>query len=925
MTRNGDFSAGGEQWNVNASIPSTWNPFVSGAANLYPPNSYNGEVIYQNLNVTGVGGKTLNFSCTMTNVSAPAGKTIAFYVDYIDTASGSDKYVSEHLYSPNNASITSSTPVTYNSFVFPVTARKLVKFRVVKEGAGEFVLDDIQLAIPTGIVVGTVPRISSLSSNSGNYGSSLTISGTNFGASQGKVTIGGGPGATISSWSDTHITATVADPARSGRVVVVSDFSESNSNNSFAVTSPNFTVDLMAQKVQFVKGQFAEFVLKTKLLNGFSTTTGINFAVSGLPGGTVTSFSPVPVKKDGGTVLRIATGNLAPGVYDLTITASEALSADRVVNGILTVTTTNPASFSFNYSDGVNPSTPVTNLSVTGQKQLVISPSALDNSGSSVSGLVISSSNPLVLGTYKNNMGYYDVYSLDSGSANLIATAPDGVSASLPITITVPADQRVDISLTPDTITNKYVSNIQLSTTFNFLSGQWYGTSLYGMITIDATKLDFNSNPPPYYYGGTFTVDHSQTQIGTYLFSGSITTSFGGSTLFSRVAPLTITNDSSYAGLNVALRSMDASILPMMYEQYSIEFYNDNGVLQFSRSHASYDMNSTSISLIGAIPPGSYKIKFVPMSTSVLSQWYPNGDSAAKAQLITFTAGVNDGPRYFFARKAPDTTAPFITQFTAPVSSSTLQVSGIILNGYDNDSGVAAYCLTETNDSASCAWQLTPPTTFTFAASGNRTLYAFIKDAAGNVSVTNANSTLQINIVLEFPLTLVFAGTGGGQVNGAISCVSGYACSPVMFPETPGVSLVATPDIDSTFGSWSGCTTVSGTLSTTCNVTVNAAKTVTATFVAAPKVKIAGGSAAGFPSLRQAYDAASTDAQAPSTIQVRSIILPDTAFSFDRPISVTVKGGYDSLFSTVNAGVSTIAGSVTFKGGPVTVEKLAIR
>lgn len=918
VSRNGDFSAGGDQWNINPAIPSTWSPFVSGAANLHPPDSFNGEVIYQNLNVSGIGGKTFNFACNLTNVSAPPGNTIAIYVDYIDTETGSDALVSERLVNPSNATITTATPVNRN-FIFPATARKLVKLRIVKEEYGEFVIDDIQFASTTTVTVGSVPQITSISVNSGNYGSPLTITGINFGSTQGKILIGASSGAAITSWSSTSIVATVVDPARSGRVVVVSDFTESNNNNSYTVTSANYTVDLMAQTVQVVKGQNAEFVMNVGLHNGFTTVAGINFSVNGLTAGTVYSFTPVPISRSGGVVLRIATGTMTPGTYNLTITSNEASSVDRVISCILTITTTNPASFVFNYSDGVNPSTPVLSLPVTGQKQLVVVPSALDSSSRSVSELVVSSSNPSVLGVYKNTMGYYDVYSLESGSANLVATAPDGVSASLPITITVPADQRIDISLLPDTVTNKNLTPIVLNTTFKFLAGQWYGAGINGMITLTDSTLAFNSNPPSYYYGGQFLVDNNQTQMGTYLFNGSIS-AVGGGTLYTRVTPLTIINDSTYAGLNVALRTLDSSIMPMMYEHFTAEFYDAAGVLQFSRTHFSYDMNPAAIALVGAIPPGNYKVKIIPMSSDILPQWYPNADSAADAQLITFTANVNDGPRYFFVRKAPDTTPPTIFEFTVPSSSSSLIVTGIVLNSYDVD--VAGYCLTETNDAAGCTWQVSSPTQYVFSTSGAKTLYAFLKDSSGNISITDASSTKSLTITLQYPLTLAFAGTGGGQVNGAVSCVSGEVCSPVSIPETPAVSLVATPDTDSTFGSWSGCGSVS---ETTCNVTVNSAKTVTVYFNAAPPVKLLDGSASGFATLRLAYDAASADALHPSTIQVRSIILPDLPLSFDRPVGVTIKGGYDAMFSTPNAGISTIQGPVTFKGGPVTIEKLAVK
>lgn len=167
-------------------------------------------------------------------------------------------------------------------------------------------------------------------------------------------------------------------------------------------------------------------------------------------------------------------------------------------------------------------------------------------------------------------------------------------------------------------------------------------------------------------------------------------------------------------------------------------------------------------------------------------------------------------------------------------------------------------------------------------------------------------------------LTLSFAGSGG-QVNGDMACVSDGICDPVMFSYESHLELTATPDTNSTFGSWSGCTSVSGT---TCNVTMDAEKTVTVTFVASPPVKILGRDAAGFATLRSAYNAASSSTD---IIQIRSLTLPDPPITFDRPVSVTIKGGYDASFSPSNSGVSTIQGPVIIKYGPVTVEKLAVK
>ena len=59
--------------------------------------------------------------------------------------------------------------------------------------------------------------------------------------------------------------------------------------------------------------------------------------------------------------------------------------------------------------------------------------------------------------------------------------------------------------------------------------------------------------------------------------------------------------------------------------------------------------------------------------------------------------------------------------------------------------GVTNYCLTETNDVDTCSWSGTNPTSYTFGSTGEKTLYAFVMDAAGNASLS-ATDSVSINI-----------------------------------------------------------------------------------------------------------------------------------------------------------------------------------
>src|SRR5258705_6382761 len=77
-------------------------------------------------------------------------------------------------------------------------------------------------------------------------------------------------------------------------------------------------------------------------------------------------------------------------------------------------------------------------------------------------------------------------------------------------------------------------------------------------------------------------------------------------------------------------------------------------------------------------------------------------------------------------------------------------------------------------------------------------------------------------------VTKTSVGGGSGTVTGrAFSC--GQVCFQD-FPPNTQVTITAIPDSDAGFGGWKGCASTSGPGGVDCNVTMTAAKTVTATF-----------------------------------------------------------------------------------------------
>lgn len=94
-----------------------------------------------------------------------------------------------------------------------------------------------------------------------------------------------------------------------------------------------------------------------------------------------------------------------------------------------------------------------------------------------------------------------------------------------------------------------------------------------------------------------------------------------------------------------------------------------------------------------------------------------------------------------------DSTAPTISAFTIPAISSSLTVNGIAIVASD-DVAVTGYKLTESSTKPSAGdsgWFVTVPTSYLFASEGTKTLYAWAKDASGNVSNAFTPSTVTIS------------------------------------------------------------------------------------------------------------------------------------------------------------------------------------
>jgi hypothetical protein len=95
---------------------------------------------------------------------------------------------------------------------------------------------------------------------------------------------------------------------------------------------------------------------------------------------------------------------------------------------------------------------------------------------------------------------------------------------------------------------------------------------------------------------------------------------------------------------------------------------------------------------------------------------------------------------------AADQTPPVVTSFSIPSTSRTFAVLIRQFIATDN-TAVTGYLVTTSSTrpgSSDRNWRSTPPTGFTFTSTGRKRLYAWAKDAAGNVSSASRYGTVMV-------------------------------------------------------------------------------------------------------------------------------------------------------------------------------------
>ena len=300
-------------------------------------------------------GTASSWSATSIAINVPTGATSGNVVVTVNgTASNGASFTvlvppSITLLNPNQAPVGATVTITGTGFGSP-QGTSTVKFNGTAATASAWTATSITVTVPNGAATGNVvvtvgglasggsaftvlpsPSITSLGSPSGSIGSSLTITGTNFGASQGTSTVNfnGTSAGNATAWSATSITVNVPSGATSGNVVVTVNGGPSN--------GVAFTVAPFITNLSRSSGAVGTAVTITGL--NFGATQGAStVAFNGTVATTVTAWSAisitanVPTGATTGSVV-VTVGALASNGVSFTIVVPPGITSLSVTQG----------------------------------------------------------------------------------------------------------------------------------------------------------------------------------------------------------------------------------------------------------------------------------------------------------------------------------------------------------------------------------------------------------------------------------------------------------------------------------------------------------------------------------------------------------------------------------------------------------------
>lgn len=628
VVRNGGFDAGLTGWRI-ATVTGYWDGLVtdeSGNAciNLMSPGY--GPILTQSLNITDVADREFTVNADLKRDGDWIGGDLEIYLVYVDTSGHLQRIMA--LTSMSSGIMMDSWTRVTGSVTLPSDARKVVAISLDSTGWANLFADNICLSAP-GAVVGPVAEITGISPSSGPYGTTVTITGSNFGADStgAEVRINGSTdGISASSWSDTSIEVSVNDPAVTGRVDIARGAVESSGDFTYTVTSPRYLISVLNPYQQALKGDAARYVVRLDGFNGYESTAGVTFSLADAPSGAAYTFAATPLHGQGGAELSIDTSGIAAGTYTCRVQATDGSLSPRQAEFTLKVRTV--ADIDWLVMDPVTGNqVPATETAMDKQGRLDIVCLITDSDGgvgALAPNLGVTSSDPTKLLACKDEDGWWEFYALENGSASFTASIPGGPSASITVKTSFPSyPSCTSISCEPSEVTNSGTPVTFTATGTEDYPLGWY--HLHPQIYFS----DWNYDGELYTRVAEGWIDQGR-EPGVCVFGWGV----AEWTYPFRPTLLTIVNDPSKGQVSGRLYQMDrGGVRPDL--SGTLEFWDvASGEHVFNRPLEAADYT------MSYITPGTYRVKFVPNPSYALSdQWYPNANTFKDAADVIVAAG----------------------------------------------------------------------------------------------------------------------------------------------------------------------------------------------------------------------------------------------------------------------------------------------
>jgi hypothetical protein len=621
---NGGFDEVLVNWSVDDALGS-WIPYEhpGGTVSLSPDvMAYTGPVISQSLNVPGIASQSVNISVDIgSEWGLSEGQSIAIRLEYMDSGGNRQSAI---VINPNNILVPSGGMQSFSaSYTFSADTDRLVGISIERlEDVWGARVDNISVTSST-LTPGPVPHLARVWPQAVEYGQTVLIKGNEFGSTAGAVRIGGTTnGVSVQSWTANAIEVLIGTACTGGNVEVDALGPRTCEKRNLGITSPHFLLELSPENTVATAGQPVQVSVRTQFREGFATMDGVLLSVPEAVSGS--AFSPVPVMADGGSLLTLDTTGLSAGIHTFTVQAAESNSPLR------------SAQFSVDIREVADITLSADGSTFTEQAPVMPTATITDTLGNDISDTIPklswSTGDPSVLEVFEEQTPWGSLYLLphSTGSSTVRATLPGGSYYEFNVNVAIPAEPRVEVhTCTSTTMSNNPAETNQL---YFLASGPMtyysYGISDLGVISHDGYWNGDNSS-----HTYDFTLSDNE-KPGVYMFTSGGTV---GGVSVSDGCLLNVVNDLATGMVKGHISQFGGDMFGHGANG-SLEFYDDSGNLVFSRTIWEWTSNYT----VPRIPPGTYKLRFVPdsfSSSSPLPQWFPNATTNSEAAVVTVTAG----------------------------------------------------------------------------------------------------------------------------------------------------------------------------------------------------------------------------------------------------------------------------------------------